>query len=98
LDEEIQVQNEAVAAANQALELTSNQYQSGTISYQDVIIVQAQTLNNRQTALQLQGDRLDASVLLIKALGGGWHEKMLPTPEEAVSETKWTDYLIFPVE
>jgi NodT family efflux transporter outer membrane factor (OMF) lipoprotein len=98
LGEEIQVQNEAVAAANQALALTINQYQSGTISYQDVIVVQTQTLNNRQTALQLQGDRLDASVLLIKALGGGWHEKMLPTPEEAVGETKWTDYLIFPVE
>ncbi|MDO9213248.1 MAG: efflux transporter outer membrane subunit [Methylococcales bacterium] len=98
LDEEMQVQNEAVAAANQALALTINQYQSGTISYQDVIIVQTQTLNNRQTALQLQGDRLDASVLLIKALGGGWHEKLLPTPEEAVGETKWTDYLIFPVE
>lgn len=97
LNTEIQVQNEAVAAADQALALTINQYLSGMISYQDVIIVQTETLNNKQTALQLQGRRLTASVLLIKALGGGWHEKMLPSPEAASGDSKWTDYLIFPI-
>jgi NodT family efflux transporter outer membrane factor (OMF) lipoprotein len=98
LEEETQVQDEAVAAANQALALTVNQYQAGTVSYQDVIIAQTQSLTNRQVAVQLQGERLVDSVLLIKAMGGGWTTKQLPTPEQAIGETKWTDFLIFPVE
>jgi outer membrane protein TolC len=55
-------------------------------------------LSNRQTALQLQGEQLLSSVLLIKALGGGWNESLLPSPEKATGDTKWTDYLILPLE
>ncbi|MCX7094948.1 MAG: TolC family protein, partial [Methylobacter sp.] len=73
LDEEKQVQDKAVAAADQALRLTINQYQAATISYLNVIIAQTAALTNRQTAVQLQGERLAASVLLVKALGGGWN-------------------------
>ncbi|MGZ5615498.1 MAG: efflux transporter outer membrane subunit [Methylobacter sp.] len=98
LEEEMQVQNKAVEAANQALKLTINQYQAGTISYLNVIIAQTAALTNRQTAVQLHGERLAASVLLIKALGGGWNTAMLPNEDQAGGETKWTDYLIFPVE
>ena len=98
LDEEKQVQDKAVAAANQALALTTNQYQAGTISYLNVIVAQTVALTNRQTAVQLQGERLAASVLLVKALGGGWNVAMLPSPDEAGGEVKWTDFLIFPVE
>ncbi|TAK64943.1 efflux transporter outer membrane subunit [Methylobacter sp.] len=98
LDEEKQVQDKAVAAANQALALITNQYQAGTVSYLEVIIAQAAALSNRQTAVQLQGQRLSSSVLLVKALGGGWNVAMLPSPEQAGGETKWTDYLILPVD
>ncbi|MGZ4970620.1 MAG: efflux transporter outer membrane subunit [Methylobacter sp.] len=98
LEEETQVQDKAVDAANQALKLTINQYQAGTISYLNVIIAQTAALSNRQTAVQLHGERLTASVQLIKALGGGWNTAMLPSPDQAGGETKWTDYLIFPVE
>ncbi|MCX7094949.1 MAG: efflux transporter outer membrane subunit [Methylobacter sp.] len=98
LDEEKQVQDKAVAAADQALRLTINQYQAGTISYLNVIIAQTAALTNRQTAVQLQGERLAASVLLVKALGGGWNVARLPNEEKAGGEVKWTDYLILPVE
>ena len=98
LKEEIETQNKAVEAANQALMLTTNQYQAGTISYLNVMTAQTATLSNRQTAVLLQGEQLMASVLLIKALGGGWNEKLLPTPKEATGERKWTDYLILPIE
>ncbi|MGZ4991638.1 MAG: efflux transporter outer membrane subunit [Methylobacter sp.] len=98
LEEETQVQDKALAAANQALRLTINQYQAGTISYLNVIIAQTAALTNRQTAVQLHGERLAASVLLIKALGGGWNVAMLPNEDQAGGEVKWTDYLIFPVE
>jgi hypothetical protein len=47
--------------------------------------------------VQLLGQRLSASVQLIKALGGGWNETLVPTEDQAVGERKWTDYLILPV-
>jgi NodT family efflux transporter outer membrane factor (OMF) lipoprotein len=98
LEEQAQVQNQAVASANQALALTNNQYQAGTVSYLNVMTAQTAALSNRQTAVQLQGDRLNAAVLLVKALGGGWNETLMPSEEQAAGERKWTDYLILPVD
>jgi NodT family efflux transporter outer membrane factor (OMF) lipoprotein len=98
LEEQAKVQDQAVASANQALALTNNQYQAGTVSYLNVMTAQTAALSNRQTAVQLQGDRLNAAVLLVKALGGGWNETLLPTEEQAAGDRKWTDYLILPVD
>ena len=98
LEEQAKVQDQAVASANQALALTNNQYQAGTVSYLNVMTAQTAALSNRQTAVQLQGDRLNAAVLLVKAMGGGWNETLLPTEEQAAGERKWTDYLILPVD
>lgn len=98
LEDEAQVQQKAVDAAKQTLELTNNQYQAGTISYLNVMTAQTTALSNQQTAVQLLGDRLSASVLLIKALGGGWNVAMLPTPDEAGGEVKWTDFLPYPID
>jgi NodT family efflux transporter outer membrane factor (OMF) lipoprotein len=98
LAQEQETQNKAVDYANQALALTINQYQAGTVSYLNVMTAQTAMLSNRQTALQLQGEQLLSSVLLIKALGGGWNESLLPSPEKASGDTKWTDYLILPLE
>lgn len=97
LAQEQAVQNKAVDSANQALLLTINQYQSGTVSYLNVMNAQTAMLSNRQTALQLQGEQLLSAVLLIKALGGGWSEELIPTSQEAAGKTTWTDYLILPV-
>ncbi|MDD1621277.1 MAG: efflux transporter outer membrane subunit [Methylococcaceae bacterium] len=97
LEEEKQVQDKAVAAADQALALTNNQYRAGTVSYINVMTAQTAALSNRQTAVQLQGQQLSASVLLVKALGGGWNETLLPSEEQAGGERKWTDYLILPL-
>lgn len=97
LQQEIEVQNKAVAAAEQALALTINQYKAGTVSYLNVMTAQTVALSNRQTAAQLKGQQLNASVLLVKALGGGWNEHLLPTKDEADGDRKWTDYLILPL-
>ena len=72
LDEEAKVQDEAVQAARKSLHLTTQQYQAGTVSYLNVVNVQTTALNNERTATTLLGRRLTASVLLVKALGGGW--------------------------
>jgi NodT family efflux transporter outer membrane factor (OMF) lipoprotein len=72
LEEEAAVQDDAVRAAEQSLELTLNQYRAGTVAYLQVVAAQTAALANRRAAADILGRRLSASVLLIKALGGGW--------------------------
>ena len=97
LDQERAVQTQAVSAADKALELITNQYKAGTVSYINVMTAQAAALSNHQTAVQLQQQQLNTAVALIKALGGGWQEQQLPSDEQADGERKWTDYLILPL-
>jgi NodT family efflux transporter outer membrane factor (OMF) lipoprotein len=85
LGEEAGVQDEAVKSARQTLAVVTNQYKAGTVSYLGVIVIQAATLNNERTAIDILGRRLTASVLLIKALGGGWDASTLyPSPSEGL--------------
>ena len=72
LEQEAQVQNEAVIAARLSVELTLNQYKAGTVSYLTVVTVQTTLLTNERTALGLLGRRLTAAAQLVRALGGGW--------------------------
>jgi NodT family efflux transporter outer membrane factor (OMF) lipoprotein len=96
LADEAEVQNKAVQAAQAAVTMTDNQYKAGTVSYLNVMTAQAVALNNEQTAVQLLGERLSNSVLLIKALGGGWRNALLPNSEEAAGKNNWRDFLPFP--
>ena len=77
LEEEAQVQDEAVKAAEQSVTVTTNQYKAGTVSYLNVIVAQTIALNNQITALNILGRRMTSSVLLVKALGGGWDASTL---------------------
>ncbi|MBA4416914.1 MAG: RND transporter [Syntrophus sp. (in: bacteria)] len=72
LEEEARVQDQTVQAAQQVANISMSQYQAGTVSYLNVIVAQSTALANERTALGLLGRRLIASVLLVKALGGGW--------------------------
>ncbi len=72
LEQESRVQDEAVQAARQSVELTLNQYKAGTVSYLNVVVAQTALLTNERTAAGLLGRRLAAAVSLVKALGGGW--------------------------
>jgi NodT family efflux transporter outer membrane factor (OMF) lipoprotein len=77
LEEEALAQDDAVKAARQSLEFTTNQYNEGTVSYLNVLVAQTIALNNERTAVDILGRRTVASVLLIKALGGGWNPSSL---------------------
>jgi NodT family efflux transporter outer membrane factor (OMF) lipoprotein len=68
LDEE----NEALASARRALDISNNRYKAGVEQYLDVIVAQTTELTHKLNAVQLNGRRLAASVSLIKALGAGW--------------------------
>src|SRR3989454_543426 len=78
LEEESRLQDEVVQAARHALELTTNQYKAGIVSYLNVISAQTTLLSNERTAASLLGRRLTASVALAKASGGGWSAESLP--------------------
>ena len=72
LGSEARAQDGAVNAAQQSLALTLNQYQAGIVSYLNVVVAQTTALANQRAAVDILGRRLSASVLLVKALGGGW--------------------------
>jgi len=69
---EAQSTADAVTNAQQAETIALNRYRGGLVSYLDVIYAQTALLANQRTATQIGGQRLVATVVLIKALGGGW--------------------------
>ncbi len=78
LEEEAKTQDAAVAAANRALDQATNRYKGGIDTYLTVITAQSAALSNQRTAVSLLTRRLTSTVLLVKALGGGWDVSKLP--------------------
>ena len=72
LDQANQSQQQAVDAARRTLDIASGRYAGGLVSYLDVVSAQQNLLNSEQELAVIHGQRLVTSVLLIKALGGGW--------------------------
>ena len=72
LEQEAEVQGEAVKLAEQALALALNQYKAGTVNYLNVVVAQATALANQRIAVDILSRRVSASVQLVTALGGGW--------------------------
>jgi NodT family efflux transporter outer membrane factor (OMF) lipoprotein len=81
LEQEAKAQDDAVKAARLSVTLSTNQYQAGTISTLDLLVVVTNARNNERTAITIFGNRMNASALLIKALGGGWKASDLPSVE-----------------
>ncbi|MCL2656000.1 MAG: efflux transporter outer membrane subunit [Betaproteobacteria bacterium] len=65
-------QTAARNAARVSLNIVSNQYRAGTVTYLNVVQAQTTLLSAENTLLNTRNRRLAASVGLIKALGGGW--------------------------
>jgi NodT family efflux transporter outer membrane factor (OMF) lipoprotein len=80
LEQQAVIEDAAVAAAREAETLTLNQYKAGTVPYSSVITSQTARLSAEQTALSVLSSRLQASVALIEAVGGGWNASQLPVP------------------
>ncbi|MGR9087209.1 MAG: efflux transporter outer membrane subunit [Gammaproteobacteria bacterium] len=62
----------SVDSAKKAYELARNRYLAGAIDYQTLLNAQRSWLNSQDSEVQAHVDVLSASVLLYKALGGGW--------------------------
>lgn len=78
LEQEAAKQHEASLAAENSLQLTVNRYKGGLVTYLDVVTAQTIALTNERTEVDILRRRMDASVELIKALGGGWDASKLP--------------------
>ena len=85
LEQEARVQDEALQLARQSVALAMNQYKAGLINFLSVVTLQATALNAERAAMDIRSRRLVASVLLIRALGGGWNADSLPTAERLLS-------------
>ena len=78
LEEQSQAQQVAVQSARDSLNLSLNRYKGGLVTYLEVITAQSIALQDEYTQVDLLRRRMDASVLLVKALGGGWDVSKLP--------------------
>ena len=85
LAQEATEQAAAVEAAQRSLDLASSRYQGGITTYLEVITAQTAALANQRSAIELLARRMVASVLLVKALGGGWNVGDLPAPRAVVA-------------
>jgi outer membrane protein TolC len=81
LEQEAQQQRDATKSAQESLEIFTNLYTGGADPYLEVITAQTLALQNERNEVDILRRRMDASVLLIKALGGGWSESQLSAVE-----------------
>jgi outer membrane protein TolC len=79
LEVEAAQQREAVLSARDSLQLFTNRYKGGVDTYLQVVTAQTVALSNERNRTDIQRRRMDATVLLIKALGGGWDSSALPS-------------------
>ena len=78
LETESQQQHRATTAALQSLQTFQQRYEGGLDLYLEVITSQTTALGDQRNDIDIMRRRLDTSVLLIKALGGGWDTQQLP--------------------
>ncbi len=71
-------QDLALKAAQESLKLTLERYQAGLVSYLDVIQAQNIYLTSLNGSAQILGRRMTASVNLMRDLGGGWNQTLMP--------------------
>lgn len=78
LQQEAEHQRQATLSAQSAQQIFNNRYVGGIDTYLQVVTAQTTALNNERNDIDIMRRQMDASVLLIKALGGGWNVTNLP--------------------
>jgi len=78
LEIEASQQHNATASAQQSLDLFNTRYEGGVDTYLQVITWQTALLSNQRNDIEITRRRFEASVLLVKDLGGGWDASQLP--------------------
>ena len=68
----------AVSSARDQQQIATNRYKAGLVSYLNVVYSEQTLLENERSEVQVSGQRLVATVVLVKALGGGWEGRQHP--------------------
>jgi NodT family efflux transporter outer membrane factor (OMF) lipoprotein len=90
LENEAQVQDKAVVAAQKYLELANTRYKGGVTSYLEVTTAQTAALSDEVTAVNILGRRMVNAVTLVQALGGGWNSSEIPQRPECCGKLTGT--------
>lgn len=72
LAQQADAQSRAVAAASRATTLSNIRYRNGLVSQLELLDAQRSELRNRREALHVRSAQYQATVGLVRALGGGW--------------------------
>jgi multidrug efflux system outer membrane protein len=72
LQEQSLAQGRAVEAARRATTLSDTRYRNGMVSQLELLDARRSELRNRRQALQVRSAQFQATVVLVRALGGGW--------------------------
>jgi outer membrane protein, multidrug efflux system len=83
LTDQAHAQAQAVDAATRATVLSTSRYRNGYVSQLELLDARRSELSNRREALQVRAAQYQATVGLIRALGGGWGSP--PTSELGAS-------------
>ena len=78
LEQEAAQQRDATKSAEESLQIFTNRYIGGADPYLQVITAQTTALQNERNDVDILRRRMDTTVLLVKALGGGWNVSRLP--------------------
>jgi multidrug efflux system outer membrane protein len=70
--------NNAVVSARDEERIAENRYRAGLVSYLNVVYAEQTLLQNEQSEAEVSGQQLVATVVLVKALGGGWEGRTHP--------------------
>jgi NodT family efflux transporter outer membrane factor (OMF) lipoprotein len=87
-------QKEAVASAQQYVDMEMQRYNTGVDPYVDVVLAQTTLLGDQQTLNSLEVEEMVSAVELVQNLGGGWDKSQLPTPAQVGAHTNNTDYKV----
>jgi NodT family efflux transporter outer membrane factor (OMF) lipoprotein len=77
LGKEAEQQHAATRSAVETLDLFQTRYEGGVDNYLQVVTSQTAALQNERNDIQIHLRRQQASILFIKALGGGWSDKQI---------------------
>jgi len=84
-EEEAGIQDEAAELAERGVVIALNRYQAGIDNYTNVVVAKNSALSNQQKSILIAQQRLNASVLLIKALGGSWQSQLKASDKNALT-------------
>jgi outer membrane protein, multidrug efflux system len=82
LGEQSTAQQKALESARSSASISTTRFRNGVVNYLDVIDAERTRLQTELQAVRIDGERMTSSVLLIKAIGGGWNA--VPSPNNTL--------------